>query len=162
MIIISLIIQRNLAKKIQAKWESSLITVQLKWDPPAVSEIHENVDLVLGIKNIFELEGIINSRESCFSFLNRSIPFFSKDHVIWKCREQRFVKIGGPFIDEMPGIVIVKMLEKKAQITVILKLNSATLEVTNISLETVIFNPKEILSILDIRSMGNYKIKYSI
>ena len=26
-----------------------------------VSEIHENVDSVLGIKNIFELEGIINS-----------------------------------------------------------------------------------------------------
>ena len=26
-----------------------------------VSEIHENVDLVFGIKNIFELEGIINS-----------------------------------------------------------------------------------------------------
>ena len=26
-----------------------------------VLEIHENVDLVLGIKNIFELEGIINS-----------------------------------------------------------------------------------------------------
>ena len=25
-----------------------------------VSEMHENVDLVLGIKNIFELEGIIN------------------------------------------------------------------------------------------------------
>ena len=28
-----------------------------------VSEIHENVDLVLGIKNVFELEGIINSRD---------------------------------------------------------------------------------------------------
>ena len=26
-----------------------------------VSEIHENVDLVLGIKNIFELESVINS-----------------------------------------------------------------------------------------------------
>ena len=26
-----------------------------------VSEIHENVDLVLGIKNIYELEGVINS-----------------------------------------------------------------------------------------------------
>ena len=26
-----------------------------------VSEIHESVDLVLGIKNIFELEGIMNS-----------------------------------------------------------------------------------------------------
>ena len=29
-----------------------------------VSEIHENVDLVLGIKNVFELEGVINSRDS--------------------------------------------------------------------------------------------------
>ena len=25
-----------------------------------VSEIHENIDLVLGIKNVFELEGVIN------------------------------------------------------------------------------------------------------
>ena len=33
------------------------------------SEIDENVDLVLGIKNIFKLEDIINLRESCFSFL---------------------------------------------------------------------------------------------
>ena len=28
-----------------------------------VSEIHENVDLVLGIKNVFKLEGVINSRD---------------------------------------------------------------------------------------------------
>ena len=27
-----------------------------------VSEIHENIDLVLGIKNVFELEGVINSQ----------------------------------------------------------------------------------------------------
>ena len=40
-----------------------------------VSEIHDNVDLVMGMKNIFELEGVIDSRESCFSFLSRSIPF---------------------------------------------------------------------------------------
>ena len=43
-----------------------------------VSEIYKNVDLVLGIKNIFELEGIINSQESCFSFLNRLISIFPK------------------------------------------------------------------------------------
>ena len=33
-IIISLIIQRNLATKIWAKWESGLTTEWLKWDPP--------------------------------------------------------------------------------------------------------------------------------
>ena len=36
-----------------------------------VKEIHANVYLVLGIKNIFKLEGIINLRDSGFSFLNR-------------------------------------------------------------------------------------------
>ena len=41
-----------------------------------VSEIHENVDLVLGIKNVFKLEGVINSRDCCFKFLNRSVPMF--------------------------------------------------------------------------------------
>ena len=46
-----------------------------------VLEIHENVDLVLGIKNLFELEGVIDSWNSCFSFLNRSIPFFPKEKV---------------------------------------------------------------------------------
>ena len=38
-----------------------------------VSEIHKNVDLVLGIKNVFELEGVINSRDCRFEFLNRSL-----------------------------------------------------------------------------------------
>ena len=64
-----------------------------------VSEIHENVDLVLGIKNIFELEGIINSWESFSSFLNRSIPFFPKGQIILKPKEQWFIKIEAPFID---------------------------------------------------------------
>ena len=41
-----------------------------------VSEIHENVDLVLGIKNVFELEGAINSRDCCFKFLKRSVPMY--------------------------------------------------------------------------------------
>ena len=37
-----------------------------------VSKIHENIDLVLGIKNVFQLEGVVNSQECCFSSLNRS------------------------------------------------------------------------------------------
>ena len=47
-----------------------------------ISEIHKNVDLVLGIQNLFELEGVINSRD-CFlcidlSFCHviiRTLPF---------------------------------------------------------------------------------------
>ena len=43
-----------------------------------VSEICDNVNLVQDIKYILELEGIYNSRESDFNFLNRSITFFQR------------------------------------------------------------------------------------
>ena len=46
-----------------------------------VSEIHENVDLVLEIKNVFKLEGVISSWDCCFKFLNRSLPIFPKEYV---------------------------------------------------------------------------------
>ena len=46
-----------------------------------VSEIHENVDLVVGIKNLFELEGVIDSQDSCVNFLNQGIPFFPREKV---------------------------------------------------------------------------------
>ena len=62
-----------------------------------VSEIHKNIDTVLGIKNVFELEGIINSQECCFSFLNRSVPIFPKEKIVLKPREQKLVKIEAPF-----------------------------------------------------------------
>ena len=53
-----------------------------------VSKIHENVDLVLGIKNVFELEGIINLRECCFSFLNWYLPIFLKENIVMKPGQQ--------------------------------------------------------------------------
>ena len=76
-----------------------------------VSEIHENVDLVLGIKNIFELEGVINSRGCCFKFLNRSVPIFPEKEIILKPNEQKLIKVKAPFIDEISGIAIIKILD---------------------------------------------------
>ena len=49
-----------------------------------VSEIHENVDLVLGKKNVFELEGVINSGDCRFEFLNRSVPIYPVKEIILK------------------------------------------------------------------------------
>ena len=77
-------------------------------------EIHENVDLVLGIKNIFQLEGVIDSCNSCFSFLNRSIPFFSKREgkkVILMPKEQKLVIAEAPFVEGISGMAIVKLLD---------------------------------------------------
>ena len=73
-----------------------------------VSEIHENLDLVLGIRNVFKLESLINSRESCFKFLNRSVPIFPENHIILKPNEQKLRKEKAPFLDEILGLAIVK------------------------------------------------------
>ena len=87
-----------------------------------VSEIHDNVDLVLAMKNVFELEGVIDIWESSFKFLNRSLPFFSKEQVVIKLKERKFIKIEAPFVDEISGLALVKMLDTKEQCTVVLQL----------------------------------------
>ena len=53
-----------------------------------VLEIFDNVDMVLGIKNLFELEGVIDSRESCFRFFSRSIPIFPRAQIVVKPGEK--------------------------------------------------------------------------
>ena len=87
-----------------------------------VSEIHDNVDLVLGMKNVFELEGVIDTWDFSFKFLNSSLPFFSKEQVVVKPKGRKFIKIEAPFVDEISGLAIVKMLDNKEQCTVVLKL----------------------------------------
>ena len=74
-----------------------------------VSEIHENVDLVLGIKNVFELEGVINSRDCRFEFLNMSVPIYPEKELILKLDEQKLVKVRAPFVDEISGLAITKL-----------------------------------------------------
>ena len=87
-----------------------------------VSEIHKNVDLVLGVKNVFKLEGVINSWECCFCFLNRSIPLCPKEKIILKPKGQKLLKVEAPFIDEISGLAIVKILDKLMQSMMMLKL----------------------------------------
>ena len=80
-----------------------------------VSKIHENVDIVLGIKNMFKLEGVINSWECCFSFLNTSIPLFPKEEIILKPKEVKAI------LDEISGLAITKLLDRSTQSTIMLK-----------------------------------------
>ena len=87
-----------------------------------VSEILENVDLVLGIKNVFKLESVINSRDCCFKFLNRSVPIFPENNIILKPNEQKLVKVNVPFIDEISGLAIVRISDEGTHINLLLKL----------------------------------------
>ena len=131
-----------------------------------VSEIHENVDLVLDIKNVFELEGIINSRDCCFKFLNRSVPIFPENEIVLKPSEQKLIKVKAPFVDEISGMAIITILDGDTYSTLLIKLkftcNKAILDIVNKGKDTMVFKSEEMIRIVDLRSLGYYKIKQGI
>ena len=85
-----------------------------------VSKIHENVDLVLGIKNVFELEGVINSRDCRFEFLNKSVPIYPEKEIISKPDEQKLVKVRASIIDEISGLAIIKIIDGSTNSTLLI------------------------------------------
>ena len=97
---------------------------------------------------------IIDLHGSCFSILNRSIPYFPKEKKEINPKEQKLIIIETPFIEEMSEMAIVKLLDRQEQVTVMLKLkfirNRVTLKVTNNTQEVVTFNPTEMKGILDL------------
>ena len=70
------------------------------------------------------------------------------------------------FIEEISGMAITKLLDVKEQITLMIKLkfirNKAMLKVTNDTQERVTFNPIDMVGIVDLRSLGYYKVKQGV
>ena len=71
--------------------------------------------------------------------------------------------VEAPFIEEISGMAITKLLDVKEQITLMIKLkfikNRAMLKVTNGTQEKVIFNSTDMIGVVDLRSLGYYKVK---
>ena len=122
--------------------------------------------MVLGIKNLFELEGVIDSRESSFRFLSRSIPIFPREQVVVKPGEKKLILIEMLFVEEISGMAIVKIIDQGQKTLMMLKLkfvrNKATLDITNNMRETLIFDKKTRIGIIDLRYLGYYKIKQGV
>ena len=87
-----------------------------------VSEIFDNINMVLGIKNLFELEGVIDTRESSFRFLSRSIPIFPREQVVIKPGEKKLILIETLFTEEISGMAIVKIVDQEQKMPMMLKL----------------------------------------
>ena len=122
--------------------------------------------MVLGIKNLFELEGVIDSRESSFRLLSRLIPIFPREQVIVKPGEKELIPIEAPFIEEISGMAVAKIIDQGQRTLMMLKLkfirNKAMLDITNNTRETIIFDKKSSIGILDLRSLGYYKAKQGV
>ena len=76
------------------------------------------------------------------------------------------IPIESPFIEEISGMAIVKIVDQGQKMPMMLKLkfirNKATLDITNNTRETLIFDKKMSIGVLDLRSLGYYKIKQGV
>ena len=76
------------------------------------------------------------------------------------------VVIEAPFVEELSGMAVVKILDMKEQATSMIKLKflrkKAVLKITNKTHETVTFEQTEMIGVVDLRSLGFYKIKQEV
>ena len=83
-----------------------------------------------------------------------------------KPKVQKLIVVETPFIEEISGVAITKLLDVKDQMTLMMKLkfirNTTMLKVTNSIKEKVTFDPTDMLHIVDLRSFGYYKVKQGV
>ena len=95
--------------------------------------------------------------------MSRSIPIFPREQVVVKPGEKKLIPIEAPFVEEISGMAIVKIIDQGQKTPMMLKLkfirNKAMLDTTNNTREILIFDRKTMIGILDLRSWGYYKIK---
>ena len=123
-----------------------------------VSDIQPSIDLVLGMKNMHEIEGELSPRNSEFRFLNRAVPLFTMENFRLKPGYKRFVKCIAPFPTNLTGTAIIKIVQGLRTITVQCKIqnNLGVLDLVNTSKTTMLFSTDSALGIVDIRSLGFY------
>ena len=73
-----------------------------------VAALHESIDIVIGMKNMVELEGILNTRTSSFDFLSCSIPIYPQNYLKVKPGGKPYIKIVAPFQKQINTREIVK------------------------------------------------------
>ena len=126
-----------------------------------VSEIQQNMDIILGIKNMFEIEGEISCHASQFRFLSRSLPIFTLSTHRIKVGTKAYVKAKVPFIEKLSGHAIAKLLYNGSLGTMKIRLvdNFTVIQIINNTPSMMYLSPEESIGIVDLRSLGYYNIK---
>ena len=117
-----------------------------------VSEIQQNMDIILGVKNMFEI-GEISCHTSQFRFLNRSLPILTLSTHRIKVGVKAYVKAKVPFIEKLSGHAIAKLLYKGSLGTMKIRLvdNLTVIQISNNTPSTMYLSPEESIGIVDLR-----------
>ena len=127
-----------------------------------VAALHESIDLVIGMKNMVELEGILNTRTSSFDFLSHSIPIYPQNDLKVKPGAKAYIKIVVPFQRQINSRAIAKFFtcDKIFTFRMRFKHNRTVVEFENRGDKISELFKDRPIGILDLRSIGYYNISY--
>ena len=127
-----------------------------------VAEIDDDMDLVFGFENMTETEGMLNTRTGEYDFISRSIPLFPQDDLDVPAGEKVYIKVKAPFCDKLSGMICTKFFGRDMVYTLRVKFqdNQGVVQFRNGSNETAELRKKKAVGILDLRSIGYFKVGY--
>ena len=127
-----------------------------------VAEIDDDMDLVFGFKNMVEIEGMLNTRTGEYDFIGRSIPIFPQNDLDVRPGEKAYIKVKAPFCDKLSGMICAKFFSRDMVYTLRVKFqdNQGIVQFRNGSNETAQLRKDKAVGILDLRSIGYFKVGY--
>ena len=120
------------------------------------------MDLVFGFKNMVETEGMLITRTGEYDFIGRSIPIFPQNDLDVPAGEKAYIKVRAPFCDKLSGMICTKFFGRDMVYTLRVKFqdNQGVVQFRNGSNEIAQLRKDKAVGILDLRSIGYFKVGY--
>ena len=127
-----------------------------------VAEIDDGMDLVFGFKNMAETEGRLNTRTGEYDFIGRSMPVYPQNDLDVPVGKQVLIKIKAPFEEKLSGRIMTKMFGSEKAFTMKIRIenNQGCVQFINKGHETIKLRENKVMGILDLRSIGYFKVSY--
>ena len=109
-----------------------------------------------------ETEGMLNTRTGEYDFISRSIPIFPQNDLDVPAGERAYIKVKAPFCDKLSGMICTKFFSRDMVYTLRVKFQDiqGVVQFRNGSNETAQLRKNKAVGILDLRSVGYFKVVY--
>ena len=109
-----------------------------------------------------ETEDMLNTKTGEYDFIGRSIPRFPQNDLDVPAGEKAYIKVKVPFCDKLSGMICTKFFSRDMVYTLRVKLqdNQGVVQFRNGSDETAQWRKDKAVRILDLRSIGYFKVGY--
>ena len=109
-----------------------------------------------------ETEGMLNTRTGEYDFIGRSIPIFPQNDLDVPSGEKAYIKVKATFCDKLSGMICTKFFDRDMVYTLRVKFQDSqgVAQFRNGSDETAQLRKNKAVGILDLRSIGYFKVVY--